>query len=61
MERWFMNCSNANGGKVGEAGRKLSIGKGKAVSRASKIKLSAPHSLVAGVALFVSVACVYKR
>lgn len=34
---------DANGGKVGEAGRKLSIGKGKAVSGASKIKLSAPH------------------
>lgn len=34
---------DANGGKVGEAGRRLSIGKGKAVSGASKIKLSAPH------------------
>lgn len=34
---------DANGGKVGEAGRKLSIGKGKAVSGAKKIKLSAPH------------------
>ena len=34
---------DVNGGKVGEAGRKLSIGKGKAVSGASKIKLSAPH------------------
>ena len=34
---------DANGGKVCEAGRKLSIGKGKAVSGASKIKLSAPH------------------